>query len=45
MAKADVPQKGVCDKIPTMADLEKDRDYEPPKNFDREAVRKKFNLD
>ena len=44
VAKSDVPEKGVCDKPPTLEDLEKHQDYEPPKNFDREGVRKKFNL-
>ncbi len=44
VAKGEVPEKGVCDKPPTLEDLEKNQDYEPPKNFDREGVRKKFNL-
>jgi type 1 glutamine amidotransferase len=43
-AKADVPPEGVRDRPKTMADMEANHDEEPPKNFDREAVRKKFHL-
>lgn len=44
VAKGDVSEKGVCDKQPALEDLEKNQDFEPPKNFDRDGVRKKFNL-
>jgi hypothetical protein len=43
-AKVDVPPEGVRDQPKTMADMEANHDEEPPKNFDREAVRKKFHL-
>ena len=44
VAHGDVPAEGVVDKQPTMKDLEANQEYEQPKNFDREAIKKKFNL-
>ena len=43
-AKVDVPPEGVADQLKTMADMEANHDEEPPKKFDREAIRKKFHL-
>jgi type 1 glutamine amidotransferase len=43
-AKVDVPAEGVQDRPKTMADMEANHDEEPPRNFDREAIRKKFHL-
>ena len=43
-AKSEVPDGGVGDKPLTMDDLEKNQDYEPPKNFNREETRKRFKL-
>jgi len=45
-AKTDVPPDGVQDKPKTLADMEANHDAseKPPKNFDREAIRKKYHL-
>jgi hypothetical protein len=43
-AKADVPAEGIVDKPKSMRDLEANQDDKLPKDFDREAIRKKFNL-
>jgi type 1 glutamine amidotransferase len=43
-AKADMPPEGVSDKPKTMADMESNHDEKPPADFDREAIRKKFDL-
>ncbi len=43
-AKVEVPPSGVHDRPKTMADMEANHDEEPPANFDREAIRKKYNL-
>jgi type 1 glutamine amidotransferase len=44
-AKVDVPPDGVHDQAKTMADMEANHDEERPADFDREAIRKRFNLD
>jgi hypothetical protein len=44
IAHGEVPEKGVVDKPPTLEDLEKNQDYPPPADFDREGTRKRFNL-
>jgi type 1 glutamine amidotransferase len=43
-AKVDVPSGGVEDRPVTLADLEANQDEKPPKNFDRESIRKQFHL-
>jgi hypothetical protein len=43
-AKADVPPEGICDKAKSMRDLEANQDDKLPKDFDREAIRKKYQL-
>jgi putative membrane-bound dehydrogenase-like protein len=43
-AKADVPQSGVSDKPVTLESLEENQDYDPPKNFNRDAVKGKYKL-
>ncbi len=43
-AKVNVPSGGVGDRPKTMADMEANHDEQPPKNFDRDAVLKKFHL-
>jgi type 1 glutamine amidotransferase len=43
-AKVDVPPEGVSDRLKTMAEMEANHDEKPPKNFDREAIIKKFHL-
>jgi type 1 glutamine amidotransferase len=43
-AKVDVPTGGVTDEPQTLVDLEANPDEEVPAEFDREAVRKKFDL-
>jgi putative membrane-bound dehydrogenase-like protein len=43
-AKGEVPKDGVSDKPVSLEDLESGQDYEPPKNFDREGIRKKIKL-
>ena len=44
VAHGEVPADGVVDKQPTLKDLEANQDYEQPKNFDREAIKKQFHL-
>ena len=43
-SKADVPAEGVVDQAKTMADMEANPDEKPPKNFDRETIKKQFQL-
>jgi type 1 glutamine amidotransferase len=43
-AKVKVPAEGVRDEPKTMADMEANHDEEPPANFDRDAIRKRFHL-
>jgi type 1 glutamine amidotransferase len=43
-AKVEVPPGGVSDQPKTLAVLELNHDEEPPKDFDREAIRKQFHL-
>jgi len=43
-ANVDVPAGGVSDHGKTMADMEANHDEKPPKDFDREATRKKLHL-
>jgi type 1 glutamine amidotransferase len=43
-AKVEVPPTGVVDQAPTLKDLESNQDEKPAKDFDREAIRKKFKL-
>ena len=43
-AKVNVPPGGVPDKPKTMTEMEANHDEDPPKNFNREAIRKKFHL-
>jgi type 1 glutamine amidotransferase len=43
-AKVEVPAGGVRDRPKTMADMEANHDEKAPRNFDREALRKKFQL-
>ncbi len=43
-AKAEVPSEGVSDAPKTLADMESNHDERPAARFDREAVRKKYNL-
>lgn len=43
-AKVEVPSDGVRIGPITMADLEANNDEPPPRNFDREAIRKQFHL-
>jgi type 1 glutamine amidotransferase len=43
-AKVEVPAEGVRNEPTTMADMEANHDEKPPANFDREAIRKKYNL-
>jgi type 1 glutamine amidotransferase len=42
VAKADVPANGVPSKTPTLEELEANQDEPQPKDFDREAVRKRL---
>src|SRR5262249_14100412 len=42
IAGADVPEGGVVSAPPTLEDLEANQDERPPKNFDREAMRKRL---
>jgi type 1 glutamine amidotransferase len=44
VAHGEVPTAGVVDKPPTMKDLEANQEYEQPQNFDRDAIKKKFNV-
>jgi hypothetical protein len=39
-----VPADGVKDRPKTMSDMEANHDEPQPKDFDREAIRKKFHL-
>jgi type 1 glutamine amidotransferase len=43
-AKAEVPPEGVSDAPKTLADMESNHDEEPAADFDREAIRKKYEL-
>jgi type 1 glutamine amidotransferase len=43
-AKADVPPDGVPDQPETMQEMLANHDEQPPANFDKEAIRTKFNL-
>jgi tetratricopeptide (TPR) repeat protein len=43
-AKVDVPQDGVSDQPKTLADMEANPDERVPRDFDREAVREKYDL-
>jgi type 1 glutamine amidotransferase len=43
-AKAEVPADGVSDPPKSLREMESNHDEEPPADFDREAVRKQFNL-
>ena len=43
-ANVDVPKGGVTDEPKTLVDLESNRDEEVPAKFDREAIRKEFQL-
>jgi type 1 glutamine amidotransferase len=43
-AKAEVPAQGVSDAPKTLVDMEANHDEQPPRRFDREAIRKKFHL-
>ncbi len=43
-AKVEVPPAGVSDQPKTLVELESNQDEEPPANFDRESIRKQFNL-
>jgi tetratricopeptide (TPR) repeat protein len=43
-ANAEVPQNGVSDEPKTLVDMEANPDERVPRDFDREAVRKKYDL-
>lgn len=43
-AKVDVPPEGISDQAKTLADMESNHDEEVPADFDREAIRKNYNL-
>ena len=43
-AKAEVPAGGVEDRQITLKDLQENQDYEPPKNFDPDAIRERIKL-
>jgi tetratricopeptide (TPR) repeat protein len=43
-AKINVPPDGISDQSKTMADMEMNHDEEAPTDFDREAIRKKYDL-
>jgi hypothetical protein len=43
-AKIDVPRKGVVDQPKTLTDMESNPDEEAPSDFDREAIRKQYDL-
>jgi type 1 glutamine amidotransferase len=43
-AKVEVPAEGVSDAPKTLADMEAGHDERPTRRFDREAIRKQFNL-
>ena len=44
VANGEVPAQGVVRQAADAEGAGSNQDYEPPKNFDREGVRKKFNL-
>ena len=43
-AQVDVPEGGVNDAPKTLADMESNHDERPPREFDREAIRRQFKL-
>jgi hypothetical protein len=43
-AKVEVPEGGVSDQPKTLVDMEANPDERVPRDFDREAVRKKYDL-
>lgn len=43
-AHGEVPEGGVSDKPVTLELLEENQDYEPPKNFNRDEIRRRLNL-
>ena len=43
-AKVDVPRDGVKDQPKTLADMESNHDEDPPADYDREEIRKKYDL-
>lgn len=43
-AKGDVPREGVADAPKTLKDMESNPDEDAPPDFDREAIRKQFDL-
>ncbi len=43
-AKVEVPREGVRDQPKTLADMESNSDENVPADFDREAIRKKYDL-
>jgi hypothetical protein len=43
-AKVEVPADGVGDAPKTLSDMESNHDERPPRDFDREAIREKYNL-
>jgi type 1 glutamine amidotransferase len=43
-AKVEVPAEGVGDKSKTLAEMEANNDEEPPAEFDREAIRARYQL-
>ncbi len=43
-AHEDVPNEGVMDRPKTLADMEANHDEEPPADYDREAIRREYNL-
>jgi hypothetical protein len=43
-AKVEVPREGVGDEPKTLADMESNPDEDVPADFDREAVREKYDL-
>jgi type 1 glutamine amidotransferase len=43
-AKVEVPTEGISDSPKTLAEMESNHDERPPADFNREAVREKYNL-
>ncbi len=43
-AKADVPPDGIDDQPKSLAEMESNHDEAPPADFDREAIRKQYDL-
>lgn len=43
-AKGEVPEKGVGDKPKTLEDLERNQDFTPPADLNRDAIKKQFKL-